>query len=173
MELQLPLQTLQEAANLYNRYQAGEGFRRYLRDRRNLIAPVVALFALTAVACTAGTVVWLAGARAYLMLLALLVAPLILAGCLFVQGYVFFAWLENRALAAGLKHRLAPETRLQRWMRRQLNAEMGKCPEIPWLVAAAFLLLPLALTAFVAPKVAAGLVLLHAGAVVLYARVDR
>jgi hypothetical protein len=173
MELRLPLQALQEAANLYNRYQAGEGFRRYLRTRRNMILPVALLMVVTAVACTAGTIVWLAGARAYLMLLALILAPFILLGCVFVQSYVFFGWLENRALAEGLRHRLAPETKFQRWLRKQLGAEFGKFPAIPWLMVGAFLFLPLVLTATVAPKMVALLVALHALAIVLYARLDR
>jgi hypothetical protein len=172
MQVQLPLETLQEAANLYNRYQAGAKFRQYLRDRRNMIAPVALLMVVTAIACTAGTIVWLAGARAYLMLLALILAPFVLLGCAFVQSYVFFGWLENRAIAQGLHHRLEPETRFQRWVRKQLKAELGKFPPIPWLLLAAFLVLPLVLTALVAPTIAALLVLLHAAAVVFYARLD-
>jgi hypothetical protein len=173
MQVQLPLETLQEAANLYGRWQAGEGFKRYLRVRARLIAPVALLMVLTAVACTAGTVVWLADARAFLMLVALLVAPFILLGSVFVQAYVFFGWLENRALAEGLHHRLEPETKFQRWIRKQLSAELGKFPAIPWLVVAAFVFLPLLLTATVAPKIVALLVALHALAIVLYARLDR
>jgi hypothetical protein len=173
MELQLPVQTLQEAANLYNRYQAGEGFKRYLRVRRNLIMPMALLIVLTAVACTAGTVVWLAGARAFLMLFALILAPFILIGSILVQSYVFFGWLENRALAEGLGHRLGPESRLQRWMRKQLSAEMGKCPPIPWIVVGAFIFLPALLTALVAAKLAAAMAVVYAGAIVLYARLDR
>jgi len=173
MQVQLPLETLQEAANLYGRWQAGEGFKRYLRVRARLIVPVALLMVLTAIACTAGAVVWLAGARAFLMLVALILAPFLLLGSLFVQGYVFFGWLENRALAEGLRHRLEPETRFQRWLRKQLSAELGKFPAIPWLAVGAFLVLPLALTATVAPKIAALVVALHALAIVLYARLDR
>ena len=175
MELQRyhPLATLQEAANLYNRYQAGAGFRIYVKDRRNLVLPVAALILLTAIACTAGTVVSLAGARAFLMLFALLLAPFILIGSVFVQSFFFFGWLENRALAKGLKHALEPEGPVRRWLRRNLQAEMGKFPPVPWLFAAVFLLLPLALTARVAPGIAAAIVLLHAAALLLFARLDR
>jgi hypothetical protein len=173
LQLQLPLETLQEAANLYNRYQAGAGFRAYMRTRMNLVYAMVALFVITAVVCTAGTVVALAGARAFLMLFALLLAPVILIGNLFVQGYVFFGWLENRALAEGLKHRLEPEGPVKRWLRKNLQAQMGKFSPVPWLFAAVFLLLPLALTAAVAPKLAAALVLLQVAAFILFARLDR
>jgi len=175
MELQRyhPLATLQEAANLYNRYQASAGFRVYIRDRANLVMPMAALIVLGAIACTAGTVVGLAGARAFLMLFVLLLAPFVLIGNLFVQLYLFFGWLENRALAKGLKHALEREGPVKRWLRKNLRAEMGKFPPVPWLFAAAFLLLPLLMTAAVVPKVAAALVAVYAAAIVLFARFDR
>ena len=175
MEMQRyhPLVTLQEGANLYNRYQAGAGFRVYIRDRANLVMPMTALIVLGAIACTAGTVVCLAGARAFLMLFVLLLAPFVLIGNLFVQLYLFFGWLENRALAKGLKHALEREGPVKRWLRKQLRAEMGKFPPVPWLFAAVFLFLPLLATALVAPKIAAALVAVYAGAIVLFARFDR
>jgi hypothetical protein len=175
MEMQRhhPLATLQEAANLYNRAQSGGGFRTYLKARMNLLAVMGALIVLTSIAFTAGAVVCLAGARAYLMLFALLLAPFILLGSLFVQWFMLFGWLENRALAHGLGHRLEAEGPVQRWVRKQLHAELGKFPPIPWLFAAVFLLLPLLMTASVAPKLVALLVALYAGAVILFARLDR
>jgi hypothetical protein len=172
LQLQLPLETLQEAANLYNRYQAGAGFRVYMRSRMNLVYVMVALFVAGAVVCTAGTVVALAGARAFLMLFALILAPFILIGCLFVQGYIFFGWLENRALAEGLKHQIEREGPVKRWLRRNLKAQMGKFPPMPWILVALFLLLPLLATASVFPKVALGLLAVYVAAVILYARID-
>jgi hypothetical protein len=170
--LQLPLETLQEAANLYNRYQAGAGFKVYLRDRMNLVYVMVALFVVVAVVCTAGTVVALAGARAFLMLFALILAPFILIGNLFVQSYVFFGWLENRALAEGLKHQIEREGPVKRWLRKHLRAQMGKFPPVPWILATVFLLLPLLATASVFPKVAIGLAAAYVLAVILFARID-
>jgi hypothetical protein len=175
MELQRyhPLATLQEAAGLYNRYQSGAGFKTYLKARMNLLAAMGVLIVLTSIACTAGAVVCLAGARAYLMLFALLLAPFILIGSLFVQWFLLFGWLENRALAKGLGHRLEAEGPVQRWMRKQLHADMGKAPPVPWLFLAVFLLLPLLMTGSVAPKLVVALVALYLGAVVLFARLDR
>jgi hypothetical protein len=168
-----PLATLQEAANLYNRYQAGSGFRVYIKDRSNLVMAMAALIVLTGIACTAGTVVCLAGARAFLMLFVLLLAPFVLIGNLFVQMFFFFAWLENRALAKGLKRGLEREGPVKRWLRKNLRAEMGKFPPLPWVFAVPFLFLPLLLTALVAPQVAAALVAVSAGAIILFARFDR
>jgi len=173
LEVQLPLETIQEAANLYNRYQAGAGFKTYLKDRMNLVYVMVALMVLTAVALTAGTIVSLAGARAYLMLFVLLLAPFLLIGAAFVQAFVFFGWLENRAIAKGLRHAMEPEGPVKRWLRKNLSAEIGKFPPLPWILVGIFLLLPLALTAAVAPKIAAAVVLVDAAAVILFARVDR
>jgi hypothetical protein len=174
MELQRhhPLATIQEATNLYNRYQAGAGFRAYVRGRTSLVMPMLGLIVLGAVICTAGSVVFLAGARAYLMLFVLLLAPLVLIGSLVVQTYLFYGWLENRALAQGLKHALEPEGPVKRWLRKNLKAGMGKFAPVPWVFAAAFLLLPLLMTASVAPAVAAGLVAVYAAAVILFARLD-
>jgi hypothetical protein len=168
-----PLATLQEGANLYNRYQAGSGFRIYVKDRSALVLPMLALIVLTAIACTAGAVVCLAGARAFLMLFVLLLSPFVLIGNLLVQLFLFFGWLENRALAKGLKHGLEREGPVKRWLRKNLRAEMGKFPPVPWLFAALFLFLPLLMTAAVAPKVAAALLAVYAGAIVLFARFDR
>ena len=174
MELQrhYPLATIQEAANLYNRYQAGAGFRAYVRVRTNLVMPMLALVVLGAVACTAGTVVFLAGARAYLMLFVLLLAPFVLIGSLLVQTYLFFGWLENRALAEGLKHALEPEGPVKRWLRKNLRAKMGKFPPVPWIFVAVFLLAPLLMTASVVPKIAAALVAVHVAGIILFARFD-
>jgi len=58
-------------------------------------------------------------------------------------------------------------------VRKQLRAEVGKFPPLPWLFAAVFLLLPLAMTALVAPRIAGALVLVHAAALLLFARFDR
>ena len=168
-----PLASVQEAANLYNRYQAGAGFRAYVRGRMNLVVAAAAVILLGAIACTAGAVVSLAGARAYLMLLVLLLAPFMLVGSLLVQAFLFFGWLENRAIAKGLKHALEREGPVRRWLRKNLGAEIGKFPPVPWVFAAVFLALPLLLTAAVAPKVAAGLVLAYAAAIILFARFDR
>ena len=173
LQVQLPLETIQEAANLYNRYQAGKGFKVYLRDRRNMVVPMVGLILLTAVALTAGSVVSLAGARAMLMLFVLLLAPVILIGSAFVQGFVFFGWLENRAIAQGLKHRLEAEGPAARWLRKNLGAEIGKFPRIPWLLVALFLAVPLALTAQVAPLLAAAAGAVHVAALLAFARIDR
>ncbi len=175
MELQRhhPLATIQEAANLYNRYQAGAGFRAYVRARMNLVAPAAALILLGAIAVTAGAVVSVAGARAFLMLFALLLAPFVLIGNLLVQAYLLFGWLENRAIAKGLKHGLEPEGPVGRWLRKKLGAEVGKFPPVPWVFAAAFILLPLLLMAAAAPQLALGLVAAYAVAIVVFARLDR
>lgn len=172
LQVQMPLETIQEAANLYNRYQAGSGFRAYLKDRSNPVTVLCMLMLLTSVALTAGTIVSL-GASKYLVLLVLLLAPFLLVGSVFVQALFYFGWLENRALAKGLRHGLEREGPVKRWIRKNLQAEMGKFPSVPWLFGALFIVAPLVLIARVSPAVAAGVVVAHVAAFILFARLDR
>jgi hypothetical protein len=118
--------------------------------------------------------VLLVSTRPMSALLGLALAPLVLLGSLFVLAYVFFSWLEERSLARSLGHRTgrAPG-KFARWIRRKLGADLGKAPRVPWLLAALFVLLPLALLAQAAPGIAVPLALLLVAAPILYARFDR
>ncbi len=99
----------------------------------------------------------------------------LLAGSLFVQLYVFFAWLEERALAqvarpphragAGQVRRAGPSASSAR--------TSGRLPRVPWVLAAIFVFLPLAVLTQLAPKCAALLIVLLVLAPILYARFDR
>src|SRR5258706_249167 len=104
------LETLTEGRNLAGRLQGSDVFRHYVTRRMQLVAPAVLLFLATSVACTAASIVFVAGARSsFLVLLALLCAPVVLVGSLFVELYVFFSWLEGRALALAYhRHEVAP-----------------------------------------------------------------
>ncbi|MGH8699932.1 MAG: hypothetical protein ACREVR_01975 [Burkholderiales bacterium] len=136
----LPLETLKEAQNLANRYQEGEGFQLYVSERRRLVIPAVLVIVLISIACAAGTVVFLAGAHGLLTLLALILVPVVLVGSLFVQVYVFFCWLENRALAQALRHPPKPaQGTLAAWLTTKLGMDMGTFPAVPWILAVIFL----------------------------------
>ncbi|HKQ23992.1 MAG TPA: hypothetical protein VJT81_06070 [Burkholderiales bacterium] len=170
----LPLETLKQAENLAIRFQEVEGFRLYVVERKRLVIPAVLFIVLIGVACAAGTVVFLAGAHGLLTLLALLLAPLILIGSLFVQMYVFFSWLENRSLALALGHRTKPaKGTVAAWLSRKLDADMGTFPPVPWILATVFLVAPLAMLAYFAFNVAMVLVVLAILAPIVYARFDR
>jgi hypothetical protein len=100
-------------------------------------------------------------------------APLFALGSLFVLFYVFFSWIEGRALAQALGHRPGPPPgRLQRRIERKLRLSLGSMPDVPWLPAGIFVVLPLALLVAAAP--AAGILVLLAALAtpLVYARLD-
>ena len=170
----LPLATLKEAEKLAQRFQDVEGFRFYVLERRMLVIPAVLVIVLISIACAAGTVVFLAGAHGLLTLLALVLAPVILVGSLFVQMYVFFFWLENRALARALGHRAkATQGMLAAWLSRKFDVDMGTPPPVPWILATVVLFAPLAMLAYFAFNVAIVLIVLAILAPIVYARFDR
>jgi hypothetical protein len=170
----LPLGILKDAANLVHRLREGEAFPRYVRKRVRLVVPMGALFLSTSIASAAATVVFLAGTSSLILLPALLLMPFVLLGSLFVQGYVFFSWLENRALARVYGKRARPaQGPVAVWLRKTLRADLGQWPPVPWLLAALCLFLPLAMLLSVATKAAFVLLALHGLAPILYARLDR
>src|SRR5258706_10157606 len=139
------LETLTEGRNLAGRLQGSDVFRHYVTRRLRLVLPSVVLFLATSVACTAASIVFVGGARSsFLVLLALLCAPLVLLGSLFVELYVFFSWLEGRALARAYPRSARPERGpIRTWLVRKLKADLGAIPRIPWGFAAVFLFVPL------------------------------
>jgi len=136
--------------------------------------PAALLLVATAVACGLTPVALLVSTQPVTALAGLLLAPVVLAGSLFVLLLVFFSWLEERSLARTLGHRTgrAPG-KLARWLKKKLRVELGKAPRVPWLLAAVFVVLPLALLVRLAPATAAVLVVLLALLPIGYARLDR
>lgn len=170
----LPVETLMEAQNLAHRFQEGEGFRLYVLERKRLVIPAVLIIVLISIACAAGTIVFLAAAHGLLTLLALVLAPVILIGSLFVQVYVFFSWLEDRALKRTLRHRPKPvQGTLAAWLSRKLGVDMGAFPPVPWILATVVLFAPLVMLAFFALNVALVMIVLAILMPILYARFDR
>jgi hypothetical protein len=164
---------LEDAHNIVRRFQAGQGLRPYVMARIALLAPIGALMVVTSVGCAAATVLYLGGTRSALVLLAFLLVPFVLAGSFFVQTYVFASWLEARALAKALHKKPAPPAGPISARLRKAGIEMGAMPPVPWLMAALFLALPLAMLLAVVPNFALILVLLHLAAPVVFARFDR
>lgn len=166
------LNPLNDGMGLVRRYQDGQGLRTYVKDRMALLAPVGLLMVFTSLAFAAGTVLYLGGTRSVLVLFALLLVPLVLAGSFVVQAYVFGTWLESRALAKALHRRpkrVGPlAARLLRY-----GMDMGTVPPVPWVLALLFVALPLLMLFQVAPKFAALLVFLHIVAPFGFARLDR
>lgn len=146
--------TLQEARNLAQRFQEGELFRRYVVKRRWRVAPLGLLILMTSIACAAATIVFFAHLASLLALPGIVLAPVVLFASLFVQAFVLFSWLENRALARARGRAVQP-------------------PDVPWGLAAVALVLPLAILAFAAPAAALALIALQVTGPLLYAHLDR
>src|SRR5437764_424993 len=87
-----------EAPNLLRRYQEGAAFRQYVQRRTPLVFAALVVMLTLSLATTAGMVVYFGDIHTWRVLAGLILAPFLLAGSLFVQGFVFFSWLEQRAL---------------------------------------------------------------------------
>lgn len=168
----LPMQTFREAQNLWNRFREGKSFRFYLRERLRLVLPAVALILLIGVTSAASFVVVITGVSGWLALPAIILMPAILIGSLFVQAYVFFSWLENRAMSRTLGRRTKQSVSAAGASKKFLT-DMGPAPPIPWVLVALFFVVPMALLA----TFALGFALVLVGAAILmpiaYAKLDR
>jgi len=170
----LPTETLSEARNLLHRFQEGEAFKLYVLRRIWLVIPVGLVIVLVGLACAAATVLFFAAGGSWLALPAFVLAPFILIGSLFVQLYVFFSWLESRALAKAFRRRARPaQGAFARWLAKKTGADLGTLPPVPWILAAVVLAAPLAMLALVAPKIALLLIPLALLTPILYAVLDR
>jgi hypothetical protein len=171
----LGFETLVEGRNLAGRLQGSDVFRHYVTRRMRLVAPAILFLLAASVACTAASIVFVAGARSsFLVLVALLCAPVVLVGSLFVELYVFFSWLEGRALARAYPHSKRPaHGPIGAWLARKLKADLGATPRIPWGFAAVFLFAPLGLLAVVSAKFAVAVIVLGIALPIAYARLDR
>ncbi len=123
------MDVITEARNLAQRYAKGDAFRRYVHARAALVLPALALFVAISVALGLG-LFGVMGTHHLGVLLAMILLPFVLFGSFALQAFLFFAWLELRALApmpppgAGLRLRL------------------GKPPPIPWISAALLVFVP-------------------------------
>jgi len=165
---------MDDAAGLLRRYRELDAFRDYLVARLRLVVPACVLVLVTALACGITPIILFLGTNAAAALFGLLLAPVALLGSLFVLGLVLFSWLEERSLARALGHRSgAAPSKLARWLKRKLGADLGKAPRVPWLLGALFVALPLAALGARAPGVAALLAALLVLGPILFARLDR
>jgi hypothetical protein len=169
----IPLHTLKNAQELVRRFREVEGIRLYVQERQGPVFAATLVIVFISIACAVGVVVFLADRHSLLALLGILLLPVALAGSFFVLAYVFFSWIEGRALERelGLRQRPqygAPAASLS----RKLGLAMGPFPPVPWLLAGVFLFAPLALLAVT--WLSAALTVLLAGILmpVFYAKFD-
>ena len=139
------MDTFIEAQNLLKRYREGQAFRHYVEERMPLVLLAVIVFLGYSLATTAATIVFIGGTHGFLTLLAMLIAPFLLLGSLAVLLFIFFSWLETRAMAARHLQSLPA-----------LRTALGRL-SVPWLFAGMFLLVPFIMTALVSGKTALAL----------------
>jgi hypothetical protein len=169
----LPLRTLMNAQDLARRFREVEGIRFYVHERQTLVVAATLVIVLMSIACAVGVVVFLADRNSLLALLGILLLPVVLAGSFFVLAYVFFSWIEGRALARELGHRHRPPPgALALWLSRKLGLDMSPFPPVPWLLAVLVLFVPLALLATAWLSAALTVILLGVLVPVLYAKFD-
>ena len=168
------LDPIDAARDILRRCQNNEAFQHYLRKRALRALPLVVGIVLTSLACSAAAVFFLLRAGTLLALVAtLVVAPIVLVASFSVQAYVLLSWLEGRSLAKLQEHR-HPRHRgpIGRWLARSYRIDMGPLPQVPWIPALIFFLLPVAMLAQVAAPFAAGLAAFQIAAAIYYARRD-
>ena len=140
---------LHEAPNLLQRYKHGSAFRRYVHNRVPLIAAALVVFLMVSTATTAAMVVFLGGTSEIRVLACLILAPAVLIGSFFVQIFIFFSWLEQRAM------------------------KRSGLPAVPWVLALVFLVAPFFVLALVSIKVAVTILLLAILTPVAYSLFDQ
>ena len=161
-----------EAPNLLHRYREAAAFRRYVEERSPLVLLAVLVFLVFSIVTTATTIVFFGTKHVLLMFVSMLMAPFILGASLVVFLFVFFSWLEARAMAR-LAGRPAPVHGKATLSLPGLRLALEQFPPVPWLFAGIFVGVPLLIAALVSAKTAALLLAAALATPILYALFDR
>jgi hypothetical protein len=161
-----------EAPSLLRRYREGAAFRRYVDERSLLVLPAVLVFVAFSIITTATTIVFFGTKNLLLMFVSMLMAPFIFGASLVVFLFVFFSWLELRAMAQ-LAGRPAPAHGRAAISFLGLRSALEQFPPVPWLFGAIFVGVPLVIASLVSPNIAAALIAAVLGTPILYALFDR
>ena len=161
-----------EVPNLMRRYREGKAFRHYVEDRTALVFPAILVFFAFSLATTAGTIVFVGGTHGFLTLLAMMVAPFILVGSMTVLLFVFFSWLETRAMLVAQRRPLPRFGKLQ-FSLTAVRSLIRSVPPVPWLFAGLFVLAPFLLVFLLSAKTAVLLLVAAILTPVLFSVFDR
>jgi hypothetical protein len=169
----LPLQTLTNAQHLAQRFREVEGIRLYVHERQTMVVAATLVMVFISFACAIGVVVFLADRHSLLALLGILLLPVALVGSFLVLAYVFFSWIEGRALARELGHRHQPAPGVAGlWLSKKFGLNMGQLPPVPWFLAALVLFVPLAMLAVTWSSAALVVIFLGILMPIVYAKLD-
>ncbi|HZM33700.1 MAG TPA: hypothetical protein VFC18_04325 [Burkholderiales bacterium] len=163
---------VEDALALAGRYKEIEALRRYAAERRPLLQGASAAFLFIGLACGAGVFAFLASVGGWMTLPAMMLAPLVALCSLFVIFYIFYSWVEARALAGALGHRTNRALAVESWLRRKANIDLLARPDVPWIAAGLLVALPLGLLVAAAPLVGVAVLLLAIASPLVYARMD-
>lgn len=163
---------VEDALALAARYRNVDALRRHAVQRKPLLQGASAVLVLLGLACGAGVFVFFAGSGGWVALPAMMLSPIVALGALFVLFYVFFSWVEARALAKALGHRTARAWALETWLRRKARIDLLARPAVPWIPAALLVALPVALLVAAAPAAGIALILIAITGPLAYARLD-
>ena len=163
-----------EAPDLLRRYREGAAFRRYVEDRSPLVLVAVLVFLTFSIVTTATTIVFFGTKHVLLMFVAMLMAPFILGASFVVFLFVFFSWLEARAMAR-LAGRPSPPVLPGKGTLSlpRLRSALAELPPVPWLFGGIFVGVPLVIAGLVSPTTAAVLLTAVLATPILYAVLDR
>jgi len=159
---------------IVRRLQENETFRSYLDERKLSALPLVVGAILTSATFAVATAAFVAGTNGAIALLVMLtVVPMVLIGSLWVQAHALLSWLEERSL---VKHLPGGRSRnrgpVNQWLVRRFRIDMGPPPQVPWIPALVFFLLPAAVLAQVSAPIAEGLAAVLLAAAITYAARD-
>src|ERR1043165_9019557 len=91
-------ETFTAGYELFQRYQKGAAFRGYVKNHGVEIAVAALVLIGIALACTGATIVFVGGRSSWRVLLALIAAPIVLIANFGLLFYLFFSWIEGRAV---------------------------------------------------------------------------
>ena len=165
---------LDDARALLQRFQQVESFNLYVHERMPGVLVAMLIMFLISIGCVMGIVTLLPDMHWALVLPILLLLPVVLAGSLLVQVYVFLSWIEGRSMERALgSRRKAPRGPVAAWIQQKCGLDFGPFPSVPWLLAAIFLVVPLLLLASSWFPAAAAFIALGIVMPTVYALLDR
>jgi len=165
---------IENAQALLKRLREVEPFNVYVHERMpGILAALLVLF-LISIGCVMGIVTLLPEMHWVFVLPMLFVLPVVLAGSMLTEVYVFFSWIEGRSMEKALGSRYkAARGALGTWLKRNLRVDLGPFPPVPWFLATLFVILPLVMLANTWLPAAAGFVALGILMPFIYALLDR
>lgn len=165
---------LEQAHSLLRRFQEVDSFNNYVHERMPVILIAMLIMFFISIGCAMGIVTLLPDMHWVFVLPMLLLLPLVLAGSLFVQIYVFFSWIEGRSMERALASRhKAPRGVVAAWLQSKLKLDLGPFPSVPWIPAAILFLAPMLMLASSWRGAAVSFVLLGTLVPIAYAILDR